>query len=42
MESFWSSLNYEIVYRHCYPTRATARAALFDYIESCYNRTRLH
>jgi transposase InsO family protein len=25
-----------------YPTRATARAALFDYIESFYNRTRLH
>lgn len=42
MESFWSSLKYKTVYRHRYPTRATARAALFDYIESCYNRTRLH
>ncbi|MBM3843552.1 MAG: IS3 family transposase [Verrucomicrobia bacterium] len=42
VESFWSSLKYETVYRHRYPTRATDRAALFDYIESFDNRTRLH
>jgi len=42
VESFWSSLKYETVYRHRYPTRAAARAALFVYIESFYNRTRLH
>jgi transposase InsO family protein len=42
MESFWSSLKYETVYRHRYSTRAAARAALFDYIEIFYNRARLH
>jgi len=42
MESFWSSLKYETVYRHSYPTKAAARTALFDYIETFYNRTRLH
>ena len=42
IESFWSSLKYETVYRHHYATRAAARAALFDYIEAFYNRTRLH
>jgi transposase InsO family protein len=42
MESFWSSLKYETVYRHRYPTKAAARTALFDYIETFYNRTRLH
>ena len=38
IESFWSSLEYETVYRH----RIATRAALFDYIETFYNRTRLH
>lgn len=42
IESFWSSLKYETVYRHRYTTRAAARAALFDYIEIFYNRARLH
>ena len=42
IESFWSSLKYETVYRHRYATRAEARAAIFDYIEAFYNRTRLH
>jgi putative transposase len=42
IESFWSSLKYETVYRHRYATHAAARAALFDYIEAFYNRTRLH
>jgi len=42
IESFWSSLKYETVYQHKYATRAEARTALFDYIESFYNRTRLH
>jgi transposase InsO family protein len=42
IESFWSSLKYETVYRRKFATRAEARAALFDYIESFYNRTRLH
>ncbi len=42
IESFWSSLKYETVYRRKYATRAEARSAIFDYIESFYNRTRLH
>ena len=42
IESFWSSLKYETVYHHRFATRAEARSALFDYIETFYNRTRLH
>lgn len=42
VESFWSSLKYETVYQHRFATRAEAKAALFDYIEAFYNRTRLH
>jgi putative transposase len=42
IESFWSSLKYETVYHRKFTTRAEARTALFDYIESFYNRTRLH
>lgn len=42
IESFWSSLKYEVVFHQRFATRAAARSALFDYIESFYNRTRLH
>jgi transposase InsO family protein len=42
IESFWSSLKYELVYHHRFTSRADARAAIFDYIETFYNRTRLH
>lgn len=42
IESFWSSLKYETVYRRRFATRAEARSAVFDYIETFYNRTRLH
>ena len=42
IESFWSSLKYETVYHRKFATRSEARTALFDYIESFYNRTRLH
>jgi transposase InsO family protein len=42
IESFWSSLKYELVYHHRFATRAAARTAIFDYIETFYNRTRLH
>ena len=42
IESFWSSLKYELVYHHRFNTRAEARTAIFDYIETFYNRTRLH
>jgi transposase InsO family protein len=42
MESFWSTLKHELVYRHTFPTRTQARQAIFDYIETFYNRRRLH
>lgn len=42
IESFWSSLKYELVYHQRFATSAQARTAVFDYIEAFYNRTRLH
>jgi transposase InsO family protein len=42
IESFWSSLKYELVYHHRFATFTEARTAIFDYIETFYNRTRLH
>lgn len=42
IESFWSSLKYEVVYPRRFVTRAEARMAIFDYIETFYNRTRMH
>jgi putative transposase len=42
IESFWSSLKYETVYHRKFATRTEARTAVFDYIESFYNRIRLH
>lgn len=42
MESFWSTLKLELVYRTEFLNRQQARAALFDYIESFYNRQRSH
>ena len=42
MESFWSSLKRELVYRCQFATRAQARAAIFEWIEVFYNRMRLH
>jgi putative transposase len=42
MESFWSTLKLELVYRCGFSTQDQARLALFDYIEAFYNRQRLH
>jgi putative transposase len=42
IESFFSSLKYELIYHHRFATLAQARTAVFDYIEIFYNRTRLH
>jgi len=42
MESFWSTLKHELVYRRHFKTRAEARQAIFDFIEVFYNRRRLH
>ncbi len=42
MESFFASLKTEAVHEAQFPTRAEAKAAVFDYIEVFYNRQRLH
>jgi putative transposase len=42
MESFWSTLKEELVYRCRFLTRAQAQAAIFDFLEVFYNRQRLH
>jgi putative transposase len=40
-ESFWSSLKREVVHRYRFPDRATARRAIFAWINR-YNHNRLH
>ncbi len=42
MESFWSTLKLESIYRHDFATRDQARAEIFDFIEIFYNRQRSH
>ena len=42
MEAFWSTLKLECVYRRDFPTRHLAAKAIFDFIETFYNRSRLH
>jgi putative transposase len=42
MESFWSTLKHELIYRTNFRTRAEAKAAIFEFIEVFYNQTRLH
>ena len=42
MESFWGKLKSEMVFHERFATIAQARAAVFDYIEAFYNRTRIH
>jgi transposase InsO family protein len=41
-ESFFHTLKTELVYQQHYRTREEARLAIFEYVESFYNRTRLH
>jgi transposase InsO family protein len=41
-ESFFATLKDELIYRQPWATRASARAAIFDYIEVFYNRRRRH
>jgi transposase InsO family protein len=41
-ESFFSNLKNELVHHCDFESRDTARAAIFDYIELFYNRTRRH
>jgi len=42
MESFFSSLKTERIWRKVYRTRDAARADVFDYIERFYNTVRRH
>ena len=42
VESFFSTLKQELVYRRDFATHDEARASLFEYIEGFYNRTRRH
>lgn len=42
MESFWSTLKRDLIHRVHFVTRAQARAAIFEWIEVFYNRTRFH
>ena len=41
-ESFFGSLKNELVHRTSFPSRETARRAIFEYIEAFYNRQRRH
>ncbi len=41
-ESFFASLEWELIEDANWPTRAQARTAIFEYIETWYNRCRLH
>jgi putative transposase len=42
MESFWSTLKLELVYRTHFTSHSQARSQIFEFIESFYNRQRLH
>ena len=41
-ESFVATLKAELVSRAKFPSRETARVAIFEYLEAFYNRTRIH
>lgn len=41
-ESLVSTLKCELVHRRRFPTRESARSAVFEYLEAFYNRRRLH
>ena len=40
IESFWSTLKLELIYRREFTSRREARSEIFDYIELFYNRAR--
>ena len=42
MESFFATLKKELVHHEDYATREQARASIFEYIETFYNRSRRH
>ena len=41
-ESFFATLECELIDRTCFPTHAIARMQIFDYIEGWYNPHRRH
>src|SRR5687768_8366552 len=41
-ESFVSTLKRELIHRHSWPSRQTARTAIFKYVEGFYNTRRRH
>ena len=41
-ESFFATLEFELIMRNDWPTKAEARRAIFRYIETWYNRRRRH
>ncbi len=41
-ESFVATIKKELIHRECWPTRAAARTAIFEYIECFYNPRRRH
>ena len=41
-ESFVSTLKRELIHRHSWPSRQTARTAIFEYVEGFYNTRRRH
>jgi putative transposase len=41
-ESFVSTLKRELIHRHSWPNRQTARTAIFEYVEGFYNTRRRH
>ena len=41
-ESFFATLEFELVMMHDWHTREEARSAIFRYIETWYNRRRRH
>lgn len=41
-ESFWATLQTELLDKQVYLTRVAARMAIFDFIEAFYNRQRRH
>jgi putative transposase len=41
-ESFFATLECELLDRHAWPTRQRLRTAVFDFIEVFYNRQRRH
>jgi len=42
MESFESTLKHELIFRCTFSARVEAKEAIFDYIESFYDRKRSH